>query len=108
MESEVEKWFAFPLSMEKCLPWMACLAEAKPRTKELLTSSCHIDGSAKIQNVMPTQVDFYKLIAAFKPKTNIPILVNTSLNCGGDPIVLDVHDLITSMLRTKIKYYLCN
>ena len=33
LESEVEKWFEFPLSMEKCLPWMACLAEAKPKTK---------------------------------------------------------------------------
>ena len=108
LESEAENWFTIPLSVKKCLPWMACLAEAKPKTKELLPSICHIDGSARIQTVMPTQVDFYQLIERFKQLTGVPILVNTSLNCGGDPIVLDVHDLITTMLRMKIKYTLCN
>ena len=39
-----------------------------------------------------------------KEITNFPVLVNTSFNCGGDPIVLDEQDAILSVLRMEINY----
>ena len=54
------------------------------------------------------QLEFYDLISEFKKISKVPVIVNTSLNCGGDPIVLDTHDLISTIIRMGIKYTLFN
>ena len=48
----------------------------------------HIDGTARIQTVDEKQnVIFYSILKEFKNKTGIPVLVNTSFNIKGEPIV---------------------
>jgi carbamoyltransferase len=48
----------------------------------------HVDYSARIQTVhKATNEKYYKLIRKFKEKTNCPIVVNTSFNVRGEPIV---------------------
>ena len=53
----------------------------------------HVDYSARIQTVhKETNPRFYQLIKEFKNKTNCPVLVNTSFNVRGEPIVCSVKD----------------
>jgi carbamoyltransferase len=55
----------------------------------------HVDYSARIQTVHEkTNPRYYQLIKEFKKITNCPVLVNTSFNVRGEPIVCSVEDCI--------------
>ena len=65
----------------------------------------HVDYSARIQTV--TKRDnkhFYDLISKFKEKTNCPILVNTSFNVRGEPIVNTPTDAFNCFMSTELDY----
>lgn len=65
----------------------------------------HIDGTCRIQTVSEEQnPDFYKLISAFNDKTGCPMVLNTSFNLAGDPLVETIEDAIGTVLRSQIKY----
>ena len=55
----------------------------------------HFDGSGRLQSVTKElNGRFYALISKFYQKTNVPILLNTSFNVMGRPIIHDVEDAI--------------
>jgi carbamoyltransferase len=56
------------------------------KNPELLPSITHVDGTSRIQTVDDTHPVFYKLLNAFYKKTNMPVLLNTSLNLNKKPI----------------------
>ena len=61
----------------------------------------HVDYSARIQTVhKDTNIVFYKLISEFKKLTGCPILVNTSFNVRGEPIVGTPLDAIRCYFST--------
>lgn len=61
----------------------------------------HVDYSARLQTVHPeTNPRFYKLLDAFDQKTNCPLLVNTSFNVRGEPIVNTPEDAYRCFMRT--------
>ncbi|RKZ53393.1 MAG: hypothetical protein DRR16_14695 [Candidatus Parabeggiatoa sp. nov. 3] len=61
----------------------------------LIPASCHIDGTARIQTVKYEENGlFYNLISAFKGKTGIGVLLNTSLNIQGKPIARSLNDCL--------------
>jgi carbamoyltransferase len=63
----------------------------------------HVDYSARIQTVTLSQHPvFYKLLAAFKAKTGCPVLVNTSFNVRGEPIVCTPADAYACFMRTDM------
>ena len=63
----------------------------------------HIDNSARIQTVhKETNPRFYKLIKKFKEKTGVPILVNTSFNVRGEPIVCTPTDAFKCFMKTHL------
>jgi carbamoyltransferase len=63
----------------------------------------HVDYSARIQTVTVSQhPTFYKLLAAFKAKTGCPVLVNTSFNVRGEPIVGTPADAYACFMRTDM------
>jgi carbamoyltransferase len=63
----------------------------------------HVDYSARIQTVTLSQHPvFYKLLAAFKAKTGCPVLVNTSFNVRGEPIVGTPADAYACFMRTNM------
>lgn len=65
----------------------------------------HIDYSARVQTVSrDTNPDYYDLIAAFEAKTGCPVIVNTSFNVRGEPIVCTPHDAYVCFMRTHIDY----
>ena len=63
----------------------------------------HVDYSARVQTVCKeTNPKYYKLIKKFKEITNCPILVNTSFNVRGEPIVCSPDDAIKCFLNTNM------
>jgi carbamoyltransferase len=65
----------------------------------------HIDYSARVQTVSrETNRDYYDLIAAFEAKTGCAVIVNTSFNVRGEPIVCTPHDAYVCFMRTHIDY----
>ncbi|MGV6807865.1 MAG: carbamoyltransferase family protein [bacterium] len=65
----------------------------------------HVDYSARIQTVhTETNPRFYKLLDAFEKRTGCPVLVNTSFNVRGEPIVCSPEDAYRCFMRTEMDY----
>ena len=63
----------------------------------------HVDYSSRIQTVTKDKnILFYKLISNFKNKTGCPILINTSFNVRGEPIVNTPEDAFRCFMGTNI------
>ena len=72
-----------------------------PRSK--LPAITHIDYSARVQTVSKkTNPRYYNLIKAFKKLTNCPLVVNTSFNVRGEPIVCTPQDAYRCFMRTEM------
>ena len=68
----------------------------------------HVDYSARIQTVhKETNLKYYNLINEFKKLTNCPILVNTSFNIRGEPIVCSVEDAFKCFMGTELDILVC-
>jgi len=65
----------------------------------------HVDYSARIQTVTKnTNKIYYDLISKFKEKTNCPVIVNTSFNVRGEPIVNSPTDAFNCFMGTELDY----
>lgn len=65
----------------------------------------HVDYSARLQTVHPeTNPRFYNLLDAFEQKTGCPLLVNTSFNVRGEPIVNTPEDAYRCFMRTEMDF----
>lgn len=65
----------------------------------------HVDGTCRIQTVSEEQNScFYNLIKEFEAITGVPILFNTSFNLAGQPLVETLHDAVTTIVNSDIKY----
>lgn len=65
----------------------------------------HVDYSARLQTVHPeTNPRFYSLLNAFDERTNCPLLVNTSFNVRGEPIVNTPEDAYRCFMRTDMDF----
>ena len=62
----------------------------------------HVDGSARVQTVTERNGLFYDLLRAFEARTGCPVLVNTSFNVRGEPIVHSPEDAIRVFRRTHM------
>ncbi len=80
-------------------PYMLLVAQAKGG----LPATTHIDGSARIQTVhQETNPKFYSLIKTFEQKTGCAVLINTSFNVRGEPIVCTPEDSYRCFMRTEM------
>jgi carbamoyltransferase len=65
----------------------------------------HVDYSARVQTVSrEVNTAYYDLIAAFEERTGCPVLINTSFNVRGEPIVCTPEDAYRCFMRTNIDY----
>ena len=65
----------------------------------------HVDYSARIQTVhKDTNQKYYNLINEFKKITNCPVIVNTSFNVRGEPIVCSIEDAFNCFMGTNLDF----
>ncbi len=70
-----------------------------------LQSVTHVDFSARVQTVnKSTNPIFYKLLLEFKKQSGFGVLINTSFNVRGEPIVCSPEDALHCFLKTKMDY----
>ena len=92
-------------------PYMLLVAPVKEEIQggpEALPAITHVDGSARIQTVRRDQDRlYYDLIAAFKERTGCGVIVNTSMNVRGEPIVNTPEDAYRCFMRTGMDALVC-
>jgi len=74
-------------------------------SRSTIPAVTHVDYSARIQTVhKETNPRFYKLISNFEKETGCPVLINTSFNVRGEPIVYTPEDAYRCFMRTEMDY----
>ena len=82
MEEFVSEYFDLDIAS----PYM--LLVAKIKKPEKIPAVTHVDGTGRLQSVSKdTNPLYYNLISEFYNQTNVPIIINTSMNVMGEPIV---------------------
>ena len=77
----------------------------KKKYHRVIPSVVHVDGSGRLQTVKEHQhKQYYRLIKEFGKLSRIPMLVNTSFNIRGEPIVCSPYDAYRCMMGTEIDY----
>ncbi|MBN2369691.1 MAG: carbamoyltransferase [Vicinamibacteria bacterium] len=94
------EWF----ELEGDSPFMLLVAPVR-ESKRVIPSVTHVDHSARIQTVRREQNPLYHdLIEAFAQITGVPIIINTSFNVRGEPIVCTPHDAYVCFMRTNMDH----
>jgi carbamoyltransferase len=76
-------------------PYMLFVHEVAPQWRERIPAVVHVDGTARIQTVDPDGEPLVaELLRAFEARTGLPVLVNTSLNTAGRPMVDSPQDAL--------------
>ena len=84
-------------------PHMLIAAQATALAREKAPAIVHVDNSCRVQSVnRDTNLRFYKLISAFKSKTDCAVILNTSFNVKGQPIVNVPSEAVDCFLSTNI------
>lgn len=96
---KVADWFEF----EGPAPFMNFVAAVRPEKKEWIRSAVHTDDSSRIQTVdAETNPLLYELITEFEVLTDIPMLINTSFNTRGEPVVCTPRDAISCFFTSGL------
>jgi carbamoyltransferase len=90
---------------ERESPFMLLVARVRPDKQHLVPAVTHADGTARVQTVSRAQNPlYYELIEAFGKLTGVPVLVNTSFNVRGEPIVCTPAEAFNSFSHTDMDY----
>jgi carbamoyltransferase len=75
----------------------------RPGWAEQIPAVVHVDGTARIQTVdRATEPLLARMLEAFEARTGVPVVVNTSLNTAGRPIVDDPRDALECFGSTPV------
>jgi carbamoyltransferase len=84
-------------------PFMLLAKRVRPEWRDRIPAVVHVDGTARVQTVRQETNDvLYRLLKAFEALTGVPVLVNTSFNIKGQPIVETPEDAMECFLTTGI------
>ena len=81
-------------------PFMTHVFEVRPEKRQTIPAVTHVDGTGRFQTVSKQENPlYYELIDTFRRKTGIPVLLNTSFNIKGEPIVCSPEDALAHILQ---------
>ncbi len=84
-------------------PFMLFVYPVKQDKREVVPAITHIDGTARVQTVAEdAHPQYYRLIKAFEQKTGVPVILNTSFNVMGEPIVNTPSDAVRCFYSTGL------
>lgn len=96
---DVSKYFEFSGESR----WMSFCPKVKEEWREKLVSITHVDNTARVQTITREQNEFlYDLITEFEKKTGVGVLLNTSFNVNGKPILSTYNDAFNVFKNTQM------
>ena len=99
LEEEAGNWF----DKGQVAPFMTFVFDVREDRMDKIPAVRHVDGTARVQTVNRSQnPPYYDLLQAFVRRTGVPVLVNTSFNTRGEPIVCSPKDAVESFVTTPI------
>jgi carbamoyltransferase len=99
LQESAAQWF----DLEQPSAYMLRAVPVRPEVSDRIPAVVHVDGSCRVQTV--SQADnpgFHRVIQAFESLTGIPIVLNTSFNIAGKPIVETPADAVACFRSTDI------
>ena len=105
MEEHADEYFV----IDRPCRYMLMIPPVRPDKMDIIPAVTHVDGTARVQTVTR---DFngrlYDILSAFKDRTGVPVLLNTSFNVAGEPIVETPEDGIKFLITNNIDALLIN
>ena len=105
MEEHADEYFV----IDRPCKYMLMIPPVHPDKADIIPAVTHVDGTARVQTVTR---DFngrlYDILSAFRDKTGVPVLLNTSYNVAGEPIVETPEDAIKFLISNNIDALLIN
>jgi len=99
LEEAVGSYF----DMDRPEPFMTVIYGVRPEATKGIEGITHVDGTARLQTVSRDQNPyFHSIIKKYQGLTGIPIILNTSFNINGQPIVRTVYDALLTFLCSGI------
>lgn len=84
-------------------PFMLLAMSVRPEWRDKIPAIVHVDGTARVQTIRRDQNErLYRLIQEFDAITGVPVILNTSFNVKGEPIVETPSDAVACFLATGI------
>ena len=86
-------------------PFMLRAKQVRPEWKDRIPAIVHVDGTARVQTIRREHNErMYDLLVEFEKLTGVPVLVNTSFNIKGEPIVETPQQAMNCFIYTGIDY----
>ncbi len=95
----VSDWFDVEKGAEES-PFMMRVMAFRPEKAHLVPAVVHVDGTGRVQTVTQSTPRLYALVKRFYSGTGVPMLLNTSFNIAGEPIVESPEDAIWCFLES--------
>jgi carbamoyltransferase len=90
VSESASEYFEIEEGKERYYPHMLFVAQTRPKYRDQLGAVTHVDGSARLQTVDKEENPrFWALLKQFEELTGLPVILNTSFNLKGQPIVKD-------------------
>jgi carbamoyltransferase len=97
LNEKAQEWF----DIDRESPYMLLVCPVRPGRS--IPAVTHVDGSARLQTVTrDAHPEFYDLLRAFDDRTGCPVVINTSFNVRGEPIVCSPDDAYLCFMRTQL------
>jgi len=102
LREHVVEWFDVAPSLADS-PFMLRVMRFRPERASRVPAVVHVDGTGRVQTVTPTLNPLlYRLIHEYWRRTGVPLLLNTSFNVAGEPIVETPDDALKCLIGTDL------
>ena len=102
LQERVHDYFDAP-GVERQYParFMLLVVDVKPSKYEVIPAVTHVDGTGRLQTVVRDgNARYYDLIERFGQATGVPVILNTSFNLRGEPIVNTPREAYSTFVRS--------
>ncbi len=101
LREHAHEYFEMPAGTD--MPFMLLVPKVRPEKRAVIPAVTHQDGTGRVQTVTEEHNGrFYRLIRAFNALTGVPVVINTSFNVRGEPIVCTPDDAYHTFVNTGI------
>lgn len=101
LKEQAHEYFEMPAGMDA--PFMLLVPKVRAEKRSLIPAVTHEDGTGRVQTLTPQENGlFYRLVRRFGELTGVPVVINTSFNVRGEPIVCTPQDAYHTFVSTGI------